>query len=525
MSVLEPKRALTEGEIAKAVERCFIDFPIPEDFRLDVQYRVQKEIERQLKNVKIYPGKINQFLDEIAKQYRRAIINPGETVGEQGAQSFGAPTTQIALNAFHSAGKISRMTTGGLPRMSELVNCSQDKDIKNPSCTIFFNQKFDSWDDIPTHQLLETRISHIVTEQFDILPTDLTQQPWWYKLYQSLFSKIQTTDYFIRLELNKDELYKRRVTPRTIAKLINEKIHPVASIYSPIEQGIIDVYVDTTMVGVPPELNHENITEKLLTKRLLRDYITPIILDIYIKGVKDIKAVYTLIDPANGEYFVETDGSNLKGVLMLDFVCSRRTLCNRPNEIYSIFGITGLEAYYGYEFTNIFEQSSSYVNPAWIGLINHHICHTGTPVPANRFGHMKKQEVSTFTKATFEEMTTHLIRAGLFGQHDPLQSIAGCVVTGKRCKHGTGMIDVAVNPETITSIDYPQIPLAPQSIKIRINKSNTSTHNTTAPDDANVDDNDSDEDDVSDDASISSVESLNEFDYDAEPDDEDFVDF
>jgi len=513
----EDKRPLTESEITKLAEMCFVDYPLPPDLRSDLQKSVHDEITRQCKKVQLYPSKIPECMKLIAKQYHQAVIHPGEAVGEQAAQSMGAPTTQMALNAFHSAGKITRMTTGGLPRMIELTHCSKDKDIKNPSCTIYFNKDYESIDEIPMDQILETCISNLVCK-YEIHEYEPTKVPWWYKFF-NFFGKPETFDWFIRLYLDKDQLYQRQILPKQISDIIMQKIMPTSCVYSPTQQAIIDVYVDTSMISIPDEINTQLLSVTMVTNKLLRDYVLPQILDIYIKGVKDIKTVYPLKN-LEGKYFVETDGSNLKGVLELPFVCNEKTICNRPMEIYDLFGILGLEAYYRREFANIFEQSASYVNPSWIDLVVHSICHTGKPVPANRFGHMKKQEVSTFTKATFEEMTTHLVRAAVFGEHDPLNSIAGRVVTGKRCKLGTGMIDVAVDPDMIENLEYLPPLEGPQRIQVKVPP--------VIPDRIN---DRFEEDEASDDGSAASdassvAESFDDdFDFDDEPDDDDFVDF
>lgn len=40
------------------------------------------------------------------------------------AQSIGEPTTQMTLNTFHLAGVSDRNVTLGLPRISQLLNCT-----------------------------------------------------------------------------------------------------------------------------------------------------------------------------------------------------------------------------------------------------------------------------------------------------------------------------------------------------------------------------------------------------------------
>lgn len=514
------KRLLTDNEILKIVELCAIDTPMDPTLKQDIYNDNFKTIKETIKNTLVYPDKIDKIIRAIAKKYREAQIQPGEAVGQQAAQSKGAPTTQIALNAFHAAGKITRMTTGGLPRMIELTNCSKNKDIKNPSCTIYFTEKYTNMKQIPLDRILETRVSHIMKD-YDIFQYNTLTTPWWYKFYQSLFGKINFCEWYLRLYLNKDEMYRRKVTPGDISDIIEDKISPVFCIYSPIEQGIIDIYIDTSIISTTDDANLDVLDEDTISKRFIRDIILEQIKEFYIKGVPDIKEVYPLKD-LSGEYFVETDGSNLKGVLQLEFVSQNKTICNRPMEVYEIYGIIGLEEYYRREFESIFTQSASYVNPAWIDLIVHHICQTGKPVPVNRFGHMKKPEVSTFTKATFEEMITHLIRAAVYGYHDPLKSVAGSIVTGKRCKHGTGMIDVIIDPEQICNLDEDE-QLLKESVVINIKKQKVPKKQELEIID---DDEDDDSDKLSDDND--SVVSDDDFEYDddgVDDDDDDFADF
>ena len=51
----------------------------------------------------------------------RSLIEPGESVGTQAAQSIGEPSTQMTLNTFHLAGHGALNVTLGIPRLREIL--------------------------------------------------------------------------------------------------------------------------------------------------------------------------------------------------------------------------------------------------------------------------------------------------------------------------------------------------------------------------------------------------------------------
>ena len=78
-------------------------------------------------------------IGEIESKFKRAIVNPGESVGCIASQSLGEPVTQMTLNTFHFAGVSAKKGTKGVPRMKELINIA--KNIKAPGISIYLKEE------------------------------------------------------------------------------------------------------------------------------------------------------------------------------------------------------------------------------------------------------------------------------------------------------------------------------------------------------------------------------------------------
>ena len=68
--------------------------------------QIQLKLRLQLKDIEIVntPKAIDRLKEMIRRQHYNSLVHPGEPVGIRAAESLSQPTTQMALNAFHSAG-------------------------------------------------------------------------------------------------------------------------------------------------------------------------------------------------------------------------------------------------------------------------------------------------------------------------------------------------------------------------------------------------------------------------------------
>jgi len=71
--------------------------------------------------------------------YHQSRITPGEAVGTVAAQSIGEPGTQMTLRTFHYAGVVEVSVPLGLPRIIEIIDAR--KTPKNPLTIIYLDEK------------------------------------------------------------------------------------------------------------------------------------------------------------------------------------------------------------------------------------------------------------------------------------------------------------------------------------------------------------------------------------------------
>jgi DNA-directed RNA polymerase II subunit RPB1 len=95
-------------------------------------------VKRIMSNTRLNKKAFEWVLGEIESRFKRAIVNPGESVGCIAAQSLGEPVTQMTLNTFHFAGVSSKKGTKGVPRMKELINIA--KNISTPGISIYLKE-------------------------------------------------------------------------------------------------------------------------------------------------------------------------------------------------------------------------------------------------------------------------------------------------------------------------------------------------------------------------------------------------
>ncbi|EQD72371.1 DNA-directed RNA polymerase, subunit A, partial [mine drainage metagenome] len=93
----------------------------------------------RLRRLRLTPHEITRVVQEVARKFERAEVDPYESVGILAAQSIGEPGTQMTLRTFHYAGVAEMNVTLGLPRLIELVDARRVP--STPMMTIYVDPK------------------------------------------------------------------------------------------------------------------------------------------------------------------------------------------------------------------------------------------------------------------------------------------------------------------------------------------------------------------------------------------------
>ena len=158
--------------------------------------------------------------------------------------------------------------------------------------------------------------------------------------------------------------------------------------------------------------------------------------NVFIKGVKGIS--YVLPVKREGEFIILTSGSNLKEILKVKEVDTRRTVTNDIHEVYSVFGIEAARQSIINESTKVIQNQGLDINIRHIMFIADVMTSNGAIMGITRSGITGGKE-SVLARASFETPIRHLMGAALSGEEDYLNSVIENVILNQPVPLGTGM--------------------------------------------------------------------------------------
>ena len=149
--------------------------------------------------------------------------------------------------------------------------------------------------------------------------------------------------------------------------------------------------------------------------------------DLSIKGVKNIKKVFLkkskkkVIDfegevKDKEEWILETDGTNLRRVLQMEEVDSRRTYSNHNKEVFEVLGIEAGRQSLIKEIRVILDAYNIYVNYRHLTTLCDLMTTRGSLTSISRHGINRVVE-GPLRKASFEESVEILFGAAVFSEH------------------------------------------------------------------------------------------------------------
>ena len=416
---------------------------------------------------------LEHIISIIQKNILDAIINPGEMVGIIAAQSLGEPITQLNLGAYHFSGGLSKesiVTNTGIPRIEEMTLLS--KDTKTPSMTIYLKPEYQNNKEIAfelKNQIEYTKIKDIVSySEIMFLPNKLDgkyheereENRIFYEISELTKTKCANIDelsnWVLRIEFDRELMLKKNITTMDIYdKVINT------------------CNVDTDIQCVISNMNSEYLSLRIRVTQILdegEEYIIFFqnigdeIMSIRLRGIENIKAVSPSkkenMDSKSIEYapdgtkrnksewVLQTNGSNLLGILSNPYVDVERTTTNNIMEIYNIFGIEGLRNVLVREIKKVI-QTTKDVNMRHYLLLADFMTYCGTPMSIWRHGFIKSPYIGPVSKSTFEEMDKILIRAGTFSHKDNIKGVSSCILVGQGIKSGTNSFELLIDKELL----------------------------------------------------------------------------
>ena len=423
------------------------------------------------------------LIENIIAAYKKSIVSPGEMVGMIAAQSIGEPTTQMTLNTFHFAGVASKSNvTRGVPRIEEILSLSENP--KNPSCTIYLtkNQETDKMNaQNIMHRLEHTKLREVVDSiQICFDPDDLStlieddvETMEQYKQFESMINECieeegeaeNKSKWIIRMEMNMEEMLDKDLTMDDIHfALKNTYKEDISCVYSDYNSDKLVFRIRlNSMLNSKKKVFKTNPLDQSDEIYLLKNFQDQLLDNLVLRGVKNInkvvlRKVTDSVFEEDGKFnkvetwVLDTVGTNLLGLLSLDYIDIERTITNDIQEIYRVLGIEAARQAIFNEISEVIEFDSTYINYHHLSLLCDRMTCNDTMVSIFRHG-INNDNIGPIAKASFEETPEMFLKAARHAELDEMRGISANVMCGQAGYFGTGSCQLFLDMEEIGKIN------------------------------------------------------------------------
>lgn len=444
---MSTKRSLTSLEIEEMIDFVIPNPALPKDTAASLVKKNKDRFRNQLKSIQVYPEVIPALKKEIYNQYLATQVQAGESVGILTAQSIGERQTQSTLNTFHSTGLAIKTVLTGVPRFSELLHATREPKAIN--CQIFMKKRHETIDSIRKeigNSMAHFKLKKLCkTAKIFTLPEEAEEE--WYDVFEILVGK-EHRKYTqgIIFNLDKNLMFEFGISTEMVAKKIQDNFMDAAVVWSPNNLARVDVWIDVAEADYDEEI-FSSPDEAINT--YLEEVCKPALSDLSICGIEGVSAVF--YDRKEGEWMVETDGSNLRKLFAHPAVDATRTTSNDMWEIYENLGIEAARNFLIEEFTGVISSDGTFVNDSHALLLVDVMTFSGTITSVSRYG-LKKEACGPMAKASFEESLDNFLKAGQNGDRETTYGVSASIMLGKMGKFGTGLCDVVIDVKQLAGL-------------------------------------------------------------------------
>ena len=426
------------------------------------------------------------LLDTVTINYKRAIVAPGEMVGMISGQSIGEVSTQMTLNTFHFAGVASKSNvTRGVPRIEEILSLSSEP--KNPSLTIYLKEEDETQKDKANsimYMLEHTKLEEIVKSTeicFD--PDDLNtlisedkdtiEQ---YRAFENLVAECteqslnndenEKSKWIVRMVMDPEVMLEKNITMDDVNFTLNNCYdNQISCVYSDYNADKLvfrirmnEVIKSGTSRGgqKKTKVNPLDQSDQIY---LLKNFQDQLLQNIVLRGIKGINKVIlrkvkdNMVE-TNGIYkkqdiwVLDTIGTNLLGVLGLDFIDNTRTFSNDIVEIYNVLGIEAARQAIYNELVDVIEFDGTYINYHNFSVLVDRMTYTHKMISIFRHG-INNDNIGPIAKASFEETPEMFLKAARHAELDTFRGVSANVMCGQEGFFGTSAFQIVLDIEEL----------------------------------------------------------------------------
>ncbi|PIB03160.1 DNA-directed RNA polymerase II subunit rpb1 [Cercospora beticola] len=437
-------------------------------------FRSRLAFKRLVNEDKLSKLALDNILGDIENRFLRALVSPGEMVGVLAAQSIGEPATQMTLNTFHLAGVTAKTTTKGVPRLKEILNVADN--IKTPNMRVY--QEAHNTTKQDAAKLLRSKVEFTslrnVTDAAEIyydpdvrdtvIDEDRDMVTSYFIVPDDAENPDAQSKWMLRFVLGRRQLLDKGLTVTDVAHKIQETYQKdVAVIFS--DDNSDEMVIRVRMVHGADKDDEGTETNEDDTLKQLSEHMLD---NVVLRGVAGIRRVFvskdlSMVEEADGklvkskndkaceEWYLDTDGINLKNVLAVDGVDSTRTTCNHFQSIRDVFGIEAVRASLMRELKDVLTNDGSYVNHRHMAILCDVMCARGELMAVTRHG-INKADTGALMRCSFEETVEILFDAASSGELDDCRGVSENIILGQLAPSGTGEFDVLLDTEMLKGV-------------------------------------------------------------------------
>jgi DNA-directed RNA polymerase subunit A" len=292
------------------------------------------------------------------------------------------------MRTYHFAGTAGIRVTYGLPRLIEIFDAKHDPET--PMMTIFLKHSHNSAEEAKrvAEEIVEKKIHNLVKRD-----------------------TLNLSENSIEIELaNKNRT-------NTVINAVKENFKEVS----------VKTRGDKIVIVTKTETIKE--LQKLKEK----------IMDLQVSGIKSLSNA--VVRKEGEDWIINTIGSNLEKVLMMDEVDDKRTTTNDIYETEKVLGIEAARDVIIKEALKTMQEQGLDIDIRHVMLVGDIMTFRGDVRSIGRYG-VAGAKTSILARAAFEETIKHLVRASIRNETDSFQGIFENVMVGQVIPSGTGMFDL-----------------------------------------------------------------------------------
>ena len=390
-------------------------------------------------------GITNRALDIIIEHvritYQKSLISYGTCVGIIAAQSISEPLTQMVLDSHHHSG-VASTKKKGMERVREILNAKQTEKMRQPSMVIYPRPEW--LKNKAKVQEIANQIEMNDLVQF-VNKWDIFYEAYGKPVYPAYVNETKLIKEFekyhihvkppsdllnwcIRFTINKSKLIEKQVSMDMIYTALR-KAHPYCHIVYTTDNSeniIMRVYLRNT-ISKKPDITCDFIKE-----------VTSWLLTTTIRGIEGIHACYVKEASKNflqedGSiksekiYFIFTDGTNLRKVLMLPWIDPTLVQSDSIQETRQHFGIEEARLKIINELGDQIDNKASYRH---FEIYSGEMTYTGQVTSIDRYGSAKR-ETSFMLRISDASPLSVIETSAINALRDNLEGVSAPIMVGK----------------------------------------------------------------------------------------------